>query len=67
MNATLTPIMKPISVPGQISGTAIINDLLARIADRLVHSCDLRQIDAYADYSAEVAIKVQLRDPTLRD
>lgn len=62
MNAALTPVMEMISVPGQISGSAIISDMLNRIREKLERSCDLRQTDAYAGYSAEVEIKLQLRD-----
>jgi hypothetical protein len=62
MNASLTPIMEPVSVAGTISGSSIISDLCTRIAERLQLSCDLRATDAYAGYSAEVEIKLQLRD-----
>jgi hypothetical protein len=62
MEATITPIMEPISVPGRISGHEVIADLLDRVAERLSTSCDLRQSDSYAAYSAKVSVELQLRD-----
>jgi len=62
---TLTPVMQPpeaISVPGVISGTAIVADLLHRIGDKLAQSCDLRMTDAYGGYAAKVSIELQLLD-----
>jgi hypothetical protein len=49
--------MEAVSVPGQISGDRIISDLLNRIRERLERGGDLRSVDAYAGYSAEVEFK----------
>jgi hypothetical protein len=62
MEATLTPIMEPITIPGRISGTGVIDDLCNRIAEKLARSCDLRAIDAYSGYTAKVTIELQLLD-----
>jgi hypothetical protein len=51
-----------ISVPGAISGTVIIDDLLNRIGDRLARDCSLRSTDAYRAYSARVTVELQLHD-----
>ena len=61
MEATLTPI-EAISVPGSMSGTAIIRDLLGRIGDRLSRDCSLRAIDVYSGYSYRVTVELQLAD-----
>jgi hypothetical protein len=53
--------MTPISVPGQISGDRIIDDLLNRIREKLERSNDLRQVDSYTGYSAEGEIRLQLK------
>jgi hypothetical protein len=53
---------EPISVPGAISGSAIIDDLLNRISEKLSRDCALRETDAYQGYSATVQIRLQLAD-----
>jgi hypothetical protein len=58
---TLEPNMA-ISVPGQISGGAVIDDLIRRIVDKLEKSGDLRAVDSYAGYAARVSISLQLVD-----
>ena len=59
---TLTPNMEVVSVPGAISGTAIIDDLCNRLAERLSRDCCLRGTDAYQGYSARVTVELQLID-----
>ena len=59
--STLVPVMTPISVPGQISGDRIIDDLLNRIREKLERSNDLRHVDSYTGYSAEGEIRLQLK------
>jgi hypothetical protein len=61
-DATLQPNMELVGVPGAISGTAIIDDLLNRIGERLSRDCALRETDAYQGYSATVQINLQLAD-----
>ena len=55
-------ILEPIAIPGQISGTGVIEDLCNRIREKLAKSCDLRAIDAYSSYAAKVGIELQLVD-----
>ena len=62
MNSTLTPSMEAVAVPGRISGSAIIADLLKRIGERLSGDCNLRASDAYGGYSFQAAITIQLND-----
>ena len=62
MTMSLTPQMEAIQIPGQISGTGIIDDLSKRIAAKLAQSCDLRTTDCYSGYSAQVQIILQLHD-----
>ena len=60
----LEPVMEVVAVPGQISGSAIIDDLRRRIGEQLSRSCDLRSSDAYNGYSAKVSVEIQLLDVT---
>lgn len=62
MSTTLEPVMTAISVPGWISGSAIIDDLLHRIREKLESNCDLRATDCYRSYSAKVFVELQLTD-----
>jgi hypothetical protein len=61
---SLTPIMtaEAVSVPGVISGSNILRDLLNRISERLSGDCNLRASDAYAGYSFQAVITIQLHD-----
>jgi hypothetical protein len=54
--------MEAVAVPGRISGQEVVADLLDRVAERLTRSCDLRESDSYASYSAVVSITLQLVD-----
>jgi hypothetical protein len=62
MESTMEPNMGPVVVPGVISGSSIIRDLLNRIEEKLARNCDLRQSDAYSGYSFKVEITLQLLD-----
>lgn len=57
---TLEPVMEAIAVPGAISGTAIIADLIDRIGDKLSRDCNLRCIDVYGGHSYRVTVELQL-------
>jgi hypothetical protein len=59
---TLTPINEVVSVPGSISGSAIIDDLCVRLAEKLSRDCSLRPIDCYRGYSATIVVTLQLHD-----
>ena len=52
---TFTP--EAVAVPGRISGSEIVYDLCDRIAEKLSKSCDLRQSDSYAGYSAKITVE----------
>lgn len=54
--------MEVVAVEGRISGAEVIADLCDRIAEQLGKSCDLRQTDSYAGYSAAVTVQLQLID-----
>jgi hypothetical protein len=59
----MEPNSEPITVAAaSISGTEVIEDLCARIADKLSRSGDLRPTDAYRTYSAKITIELQLVD-----
>jgi hypothetical protein len=62
MDPVMEPITGPILIPGSISGTAIIDDLLSRIEEQLSRDCNLRQVDVYSGYAAKVQIELQLLD-----
>jgi hypothetical protein len=51
-----------IQVVQHTSGSAIIEDLLNRIREKLQGSGDLRSVDAYTAYSVKVEIELQLMD-----
>ena len=55
-------IMESVSVPGSISGSSIVRDLLNRIKDKLSRDCSLRPIDVYSGYSYRVTVELQLAD-----
>jgi hypothetical protein len=52
--------MVAVAVPGSISGSAIVRDLLDRIADKLSRDCNLRGIDVYSGYSYRSTVELQL-------
>ena len=54
-------LTEPISA-ATISGVEVIDDVCARIADRLSRSGNLRLTDAYRTYSAKITIELQLAD-----
>ena len=56
---TLDDAIETIVIPGQINGTAIINDLMIRIGEQLEQHDSLREIDVYDGYSARVSIDLQ--------
>jgi hypothetical protein len=62
MTDTLTPSMEVVAVPGAISGSAIIDDVCDRIAEKLARDCNLRPLDCYSGYSASVSVTLQLHD-----
>jgi hypothetical protein len=51
-----TFVNEAVSVPGSVSGSEVINDLLDRVAEKLSKSCNLRQSDSYAGYTATVTV-----------
>lgn len=54
--------MEPINVESRLSGSAIIDDLCNRIAERLACNGDLREVDSYRGYSARVTVELKLQD-----
>lgn len=59
---TLSPIMEPVHVPGQISGDKIIADILRLIRERLEASNSLRSVDSYQGYGFVADVQLQLQD-----
>ena len=55
-------LMEPISVASSITGSDVIEDLCAHIADKLTRTGDLRPVDSYRCYAARVIIDLQLMD-----
>ncbi len=57
-----TFVNEVISVPGRISGTAIIADLCRRISERLSRQDSLRGIDSYSSYTCRISFDLTLVD-----
>jgi hypothetical protein len=55
-------IAEAVAIPGTISGSSIVRDLLSRIADKLNRDCSLRPLDVYSGYSYRVSVELQLHD-----
>ena len=60
--STITPIMTPVEVSGQISGDRIVTDILSRIREKLEASNSLRSVDSYQGYSFVAEVQLQLQD-----
>jgi hypothetical protein len=54
--------MEVVEVAGSISGTEVVNDLLDRVAEKLMRFDCLRSTDSYQSYSARVTVELQLTD-----